>query len=208
MFFDDIVDAGAVEGHILIKDLITGRILVNKRNKINFENMSVCLANSAANAGQTIFEMHFGNGGATVDASGAITYKNPNTDIASGNLYSAKFFKVIDGTDSNNTSTSHNYMTINHTSGQNYTDIIVTCTMDYGEPIASDTTFNLAGVDQGTLDNNASVDGTFVFDELGLRARASTLGAGILLSHVIFHPVEKSANRVIQVIYTIRIRCG
>ena len=80
--------------------------------------------------------------------------------------------------------------------------------MDYGEPIASDTTFNLAGVDQGTLDNNASVDGTFVFDELGLRARAGTLGAGILLSHVIFHPVEKSANRVIQVIYTIRIRCG
>ena len=62
--------------------------------------------------------------------------------------------------------------------------------------------------DSMAVDNNASVDGTFVFDELGLRARASTLGAGILLSHVIFHPVEKSANRVIQVIYTIRIRCG
>ena len=34
MFFNDIVEAGAVEGHILIKDLTTDRILVNKRNKI------------------------------------------------------------------------------------------------------------------------------------------------------------------------------
>ena len=130
MIFDDIVDAGAVEGHICIKDLTTDRILVNKRNKINFENMSVALATGAANAGQTIFEMHFGNGGATVDASGAITYKNPNTDIASGNLYSAKFFKVIDGTDANNTSAAKNYMTVNHISGQNYSDIIITCTIN------------------------------------------------------------------------------
>jgi len=130
-----------LDGHIKIWDPISGDIFVNMHNAIHFENMSIAIANTLASTGlHAIYEMHFGNGGATVDASGAITYKNPNTDIASGNLYSAKFFKVIDGTDSNNTSASHNYMTINHTSGVNYSDIIVTCTMDYGEPIASDTT--------------------------------------------------------------------
>ena len=208
MFLDTVTPL--VEGHVLIKDLESGRILVNKRNKINFENMSITLANASANKGQSIWEMHFGNGGTNVDSAGAITYKSTNTDTASGSLYNAKFYKVIDASDSNNTDSSANYLTVNHTNGQNYTDIVATCTMAYGEPAASDTTFNLAGVDQGTLDNNASVSGTFVFDELGLRARhtGGTLGAGNLLSHVVFHPVEKSANRIIQTIYTIRIRCG
>jgi hypothetical protein len=44
-----------------------------------------------------------------------------------------------------------------------------------------------------------------VFDELGLRAY-STTGTGRLLTHVIFHPVQKSLNRLIQVDYTVRIQ--
>ena len=47
-----------------------------------------------------------------------------------------------------------------------------------------------------------------MFDELGLKGKAATLGAGLLLTHVIFHPVQKSANRLIQVVYTLRIRVG
>ena len=46
-----------------------------------------------------------------------------------------------------------------------------------------------------------------MFDELGIRAYSPNgAGTGPLLTHVIFHPVQKSLNRIIQVDYTIRIQ--
>ena len=68
--------------------------------------------------------------------------------------------------------------------------------LDYGEPTG-----------QQAFDNSTNLDGQFVFDELGLRA-FSTEGAnkGRLLTHVIFHPVQKSLNRLIQIDYTVRIQ--
>ena len=57
-----------VEGHIKIWDPTTQEIYINKRNAIHYENMSVALANSIANAGSGIInEMAFGNGGTAVD---------------------------------------------------------------------------------------------------------------------------------------------
>ena len=51
------------------------------------------------------------------------------------------------------------------------------------------------------------IDGNFIFDEIGLKSKAATgRNTGLLLTHVVFHPVQKSANRLIQVIYTIRVR--
>ena len=48
-------------------------------------------------------------------------------------------------------------------------------------------------------------DNLYVFDELGL-VGFSTDGSSRLLTHVIFHPVQKSLNRLIQVDYTVRIQ--
>jgi hypothetical protein len=47
----------------------------------------------------------------------------------------------------------------------------------------------------------------YVFDELGLRSYDSNgVSSGKLLTHVIFHPVQKSLNRLIQIDYTVRIQ--
>jgi hypothetical protein len=90
-------------------------------------------------------------------------------------------------------------MTVSHTSGTVYTDILVECLLDYGEP---------AG--QYAFDNSTQTDSTYVFDELGLLANIGTNSAGDvitrLLTHVIFHPVQKSLNRQIQIDYTVRIQ--
>jgi hypothetical protein len=87
-------------------------------------------------------------------------------------------------------------MEIRHVPGTVYTDILVTCLLDYGEP---------AG--QQAFDNSPFTEDTFVFDELGLKGwSAAGPGTGKLLTHVIFHPVQKSLNRLIQIEYTVRIQ--
>ena len=50
-----------------------------------------------------------------------------------------------------------------------------------------------------------------LFDELGIKARSldgssGQTSTGLLLTHVIFHPVQKSLNRLIQIDYTVRIQ--
>ena len=201
-----------MEGHIKIWDPESGQVYVNKRNAINFENMSIALASAMANAGYgTVYEMHFGNGGTVVNANGTITYRTPNTNGQNEDLYSTTFFKVVDANDTvNNTDITQNFTSVTHVNNTNYTDIVITCTIDYDEPVATDTTFNLAGQDQDAQDSATDFTGSFVFDELGLKSKSSSanLNSGLLLTHVVFHPVQKSANRLLQVVYTLRSRAG
>lgn len=135
-----------MEGHIKIWDPESGQVYVNKRNAINFENMSIALASAMANAGYgTVYEMHFGNGGTVVNANGTITYRTPNTNGQNEDLYSTTFFKVVDANDTvNNTDITQNFTSVTHVNNTNYTDIVITCTIDYDEPVATDTTFNLS----------------------------------------------------------------
>jgi hypothetical protein len=56
-----------------------------------------------------------------------------------------------------------------------------------------------------------NLNSEYVIDELGLRGRSidGTTGltsTGLLLTHVVFHPVQKSLNRLIQIDYTVRIQ--
>lgn len=184
-----------VEGHIKIHDPISGDVLVNKRNAIHYENMSIALAESLANQGQGfINSMSFGNGGTSVDPTGIITYLTPNSTGTNATLYNQTFDKVVDDRSVNNTDPTRNKTEIRHVSGTNYTDILVTCLLDYGEPKGQD-----------AFDTSANQDGIYVFDELGLKSY-STSGTGRLITHVIFHPVQKSLNRLIQIDYTVRVQ--
>jgi hypothetical protein len=85
-------------------------------------------------------------------------------------------------------------MQIRHVSGATYSDIIISCILDYGEPDG-----------QEAFDNSVDMSGNFVFDELGL-VSFNPSGTGKLLTHVIFHPVQKSLNTILQIDYTIRIQ--
>jgi hypothetical protein len=184
-----------VEGHIKIFDPASNEIFINKRNAIHYENMSIALAESLANTGKGfIYEMVFGNGGSSVDPSGIITYLTPNTVGTNSSLYNQTFAKVVDDRSTNNTDPTRNKVETRHVTGLNYTDIIVTCLLDYGEPS-----------NQEAFDNSTYTDSPYVFDELGLRGYDPS-GSGRLLTHVIFHPVQKSLNRLIQIDYTVRVQ--
>ena len=102
---------------------------------------------------------------------------------------------MVDDNSAANTDPTNNKMTVLHTTGKPYTDILVQCLLDYGEP---------AG--QQAFDNSTNFNGEFVFDELGLKTWNGSATDLRLITHVIFHPVQKSLNRQIQIDYTLRIQ--
>lgn len=184
-----------LQGHIKIHDPSSGEVLIDKRNAIHYENMSISLAESLGNAGQGwIYEMSFGNGGTNVDPTGIITYLTPNSTGTNSSLYNQTFTKVVDDRSVNNVDPVRNKIETRHVSGTNYTDILVTCLLDYGEPSGQD-----------AFDTATDSNSLYVFDELGLKAYSPD-GEGRLLTHVIFHPVQKSLNRLIQIDYTVRVQ--
>jgi hypothetical protein len=184
-----------IQGHIKIHDPSTKEIFVDKRNAIHYENMSIALAESLASEGQGyIYQMSFGNGGTAVDPTGIITYLTPNTTGTNSSLYNETYSKVVNDRSTNNLDPTRNKVETRHVTGTNYTDIVVTCLLDYGEPDGQD-----------AFDNATYTDGNYIFDELGLRAYSAS-GTGRLLTHVIFHPVQKSLNRLIQIDYTVRVQ--
>ena len=203
-------DIGGVhmEGHILIRDITDDEEpveLVNKRNAIHYGNMAHFLAQClAGKANYDIHYMGFGTGGSSVNALGTITYKTT----------SLKYFKVVDDLAPGNNAPTKNKIEVTK-STTSYTDIKVTCTLDFGEPSIQKDFDNSTG---------SSDDTDFVFDELGLFSLDPSTGNEItgdatasathtdfaskcyMLTHVIFHPVQKSLNRIIEVVYTLRIQ--
>lgn len=190
-----------IVGHVKIIDPDTGEEILNKRNAINYENMSISLAyllgGSQSGLGQMfgISYMAFGNSGVVIDSLGTITYRPPNTGNTTGTLYNQTYSKLVSNLASID---PENNITVSHTAGTSYSDIIVTCTLGYSEPS-----------DQDSTDLSTTVNGNYIFNEIGLlEPNIDITTQGSTLTHIVFHPVQKSANRRIQVIYTIRISVG
>lgn len=197
-----------VSGHILIRDKDTGQELVNKRNAIHYGNMAYIVAQALTDQDNAfIHYMAFGNGATSVDTAGKVVYKTPRVTEgyeSGANLYSRTFAKPV-STDAENPVSERTSNKIEVMSGVSYTDLKITCTLGYSEPSDAD-----------AFDSSVTNEGNYVFDELALFSNPTDKSSGAdwkdwidtstMLTHVIFHPVQKSKNRVIEVIYTIRIQ--
>lgn len=184
-----------ITGHLKITNDL-GELLLDKFNAIHFENISIAVAQSLAGSVEGhIHEMHFGRGGSNLTGDGTITYLPPNTVNLDADLYETTYYKVVNQNSNLNTDPSKNNITVNHTNGNLFTDIIVKCTLEFNEPGG-----------QSAFDNAINLEGDFVFDEIGLKVFNSIPGAGNLITHVVFSPIQKSLNRQIEVEYTLRIQ--
>jgi len=182
-----------ITGHVKIIDLNTKKVLVDRYNDINAEAMSIVIANMLqGNNSNYIYELHFGNGGSIEDSSGNITYKTVADNLKLGTvaeLYNPLYYKVVDiNDDTNNDDFTRNSAKVEHTDGLIYSDLVVTCTLEENQP--------------ETYENT----GIITFNEIGLKSRGNKgSNSGYLLSQLVFEPVEKTAGRVIQIIYTLRV---
>jgi hypothetical protein len=180
-----------VSGHVKIVDKATGEVLLNQRNAVHYGNLAriVAQALSGQFSGSAFLNwMAFGNGATAVDTSGRVIYKTPRVsesfESAAG-LYSRTYEKSFDQAGAN----------IDVVTGPSYTDLKITVTLGFNEPGTQD-----------IFDSAENMEGDFVFDELGIFSRANTIDDAVMLTHVIFHPVQKSQNREIEITYTIRVQ--
>lgn len=181
-----------VSGHVKITDPETGEVILDKRNAIHFENMSIAIARSLANLSNgPIYKMSFGNGGSTVNGLGIVTYLPPNVQGQNADLYNITYEKIVDATQSGITDS---FMTVVHQTNALFTDIVITCLLGFGEPSG-----------QNAFDDATDTNGDYMFDEIGLKTQADN-NEEILLTHVIFNTIQKSLNRSLKIQYTIRIQ--
>jgi len=240
---------GSIQGFVKIIDTDTKEILVDTHNDVLYGNISLALAQSLiGNSDNFLSYIAFGNGGAYVGTTGAISYKssmggqNSLAKNPRANLYNTIYVKKISN---NSTSTidinptSKSYIPAENFS-TNYEDIIIDVTLSYLEPstaISQSLIDNSAflGYPGSTTTSGQSTSDTFVFNEIGLFAGSagdsifsgsatatandvnnfvnqslSTSGVAskLMLTHVIFHPIQKTFNRSIEIIYTLRIQMG
>ena len=188
----------SMEGHVKIfeytdasdlGDHSKARVIMDKRNAIHQEHASILIARAIANRDNgSIYSMHFGTGGATIDPLGNIIYATPNTTGAA-DLNNPVYFEVVDD---NEGAPSGNQMAVRHINGTLFSDVEIRCVLDKNEPFGQPVFDNVGNVNI----NNS----TFVFDEIALKTED-----GLLITHITFSPVEKSANRIIEIVYTLRI---
>ena len=188
----------SIEGHVMAyeyEDMYdvgtdSGDIVLNKRNAIHNEHASIIIARGLANRENgSVYSMHFGSGGATIDPLGQIIFATPNT-VGAADLNTPLYFEVVDD---NLDADDGNQMAVRHINGTLFSDVEIRCVIDKDEPFG-----------QQAFDNvgfNINDDTLFVFDEIGLKSED-----GLLLTHVTFSPVQKAANRIIEVVYTLRVR--
>lgn len=182
-------------GLVKIIDFDTKEVIVDTRNAVNFESMCYALALSLADRPNgSIQQVAFGNGASSISAAGVITYLPPNVTGLDASLYNQTYAKFVNDQSPLDTNTVENYLSVNHTTNTTYSDVVVTCLLDYNEP---------AG--QQAFDNATQANGAYIFDEIGLFTYNSSTGDGMMLSHVIFHPVQKALDRRILTSYTLRI---
>ena len=179
-----------IKGHVLIKDKNTGEVVLDKFNKVHPQNMAKVLARGLANEpNQQIFKFALGNGGTYIDSTQNIVYNSPNVVGVSADLYNVTYEEIVDDA---NAGVGIGNSVISQAAPSPDISSLVICTIQ----LSANEPAGQASTDGTTTDPNSA----FTFDELGLKTVD-----GLLLSHIVFNPIEKNAQRELIISYTLTV---
>jgi hypothetical protein len=185
-----------IKGHVKIVDRNTGEVLLDKNNAIHTRNLGIALARGLSNeppdssnrAKYQIFKIKLGNGGTNINSSGDITYLTPNVIDPNSDLWAPTYEEIVD--EQNVLTPTENSVTYQENpTPSNAVSIITTATIGAGEPLG-----------QLSTDTPGQLNTQFAFDELGLFTSDD-----LLLSHLIFAPILKTATRELVLTYTLTL---
>lgn len=187
-----------IQGHVKIHEYETvedfeqrqnSNILLNKRNAVHRENASILIARGITHRPNgSIFYMYFGNGGATIDPLGNVVLNPPNVTGAA-DLYNPTFFEAVDDSQG---APEGNMMSVRHINGSLYSDADIRCVIGKNEPFTQQPSDTVGPIDLNTE--------PFSFNEIGLKTADN-----LLITHITFTPILKDAQRIIEIVYTLRI---
>jgi hypothetical protein len=180
-----------VNGRVKIFDADTKELILDKCNAIHPQHCALIIAKALSRDITTspgIFSLNFGNGGTFYNSSNQLVYRPPNT-VGAATLYNQTYSVQVDdqavGTPPTNSVTA-----APATSPSINSIVTITAQLNANEPSG-----------QAVADNiTTNPDAPYMFDEIGLKS-----SDGLLLSHVITSPIEKTANRAFFIIYTLTI---
>jgi hypothetical protein len=203
-----------VAGHVLITDKSTGEVLVHAKNAIHSRNMATAIARGLSNTvNYQIFKIKLGNQGTYIDNSEQIVFRPPNVTSDSADLYNPTYAEVVDEADS--AIGAGNSVSFTNIPGTTNTRVIITAVISANEAINRET--DEAGTATPTADPNTDAtldpEGQYFFDELGLftKQTSGTVldgGGELLLTHLVYSPIEKTANRELVIVYSLTISCS
>lgn len=207
-----------VDGHVLITDRTTGEVLVDQHNAIHPKNMATAIARGLSHAANwSIFKLKLGNQGTYIDSSQQIVFRPPNTTGDTADLYNPTYVEVVDDADAEISGFSGNSVTFTSIPSTTNMRVIITAVVSANEAInrPTDEAESATPTDPDTVEDPdviATLDpnSQFFFDELGLftKETSGTLldGAGeLMLSHLIFSPIEHTGSRELTLIYSLTI---
>ena len=178
------------KGHITIRDAVTNKIVMDEDNAVHAQNMALSISKALGhdNSG-CIASLAFGNGGTFYNSSNVINYRSPNVIGTDAGLYKQTYSVKVDDQAAGTPSTNSVVALLSPPPSIS-SIMIVTAYLSSSEPSG-----------QAVSDNiTINPESDFIFDEMGLVS-----ADGSLLTHCVFNPVEKTANRSFLVTYTLTI---
>ena len=179
-------------GHVMIRDTESSEILFDKFNAIHPQNIALIIAKALSRdtvVTPGIFSLCFGNGGTFYNSSSLLVYRPPNTIGSSATLYNQTYSVQVDD-QSIGTPTTNSVGFSSSISPAITSLVTIIAQLNANEPAGQ------ASADNITTNPNS----LFTFDEIGLKS-----ADGLLLSHLIFNPIEKTANRAFTIVYDLTI---
>lgn len=187
-----------IQGHVQILEFDTYAdyksrkvkdVLLDKHNAVHKENASIVMARGIAHRPNgSIFFMYFGNGGATIIPGGNVVLNPPNVSGAS-DLYNATYFESVDNILG---APDGNGMDVRHITGSLFSDADIRCIVGKSEPFGQLPSDTVESIDLNTEQ--------FAFNEIALKTADN-----LLITHITFAPILKNAQRLMEVVYTLRI---